>query len=190
MRRVFISYRRDDTVAWAARLRSELLKTVAEIEVFFDVSSNRIGDAYLDRCLDQARQADIAIALIGPQWAGGERSRRRIEDPDDLLRCELIAARQGGAKVVPVFVDGATWAAIGELPDELGWLSANHGAVLRPDQIERDIKELAEDIAESLGIPASGDAPMPQSAPNTYRIGQVIAAPGGHVQVYNNGSPS
>jgi hypothetical protein len=51
--------------------------------------------------------ADVVLAVIGPDWEGvGQDGRRRIDDPDDMVRYELKVAFQMNKIIIPVVIQG------------------------------------------------------------------------------------
>jgi hypothetical protein len=118
---VFISYRKDDTRAWAISLRDHLARTLGERQIFFDVDSMNTGpwrtqiDRALDRCV-------VVLVLIGPRWAAATDAagRQRLSLSDDVHRLEIASAlKRPGMTVVPVLVDGATLPKADELPEDV-----------------------------------------------------------------------
>src|SRR5262245_56925807 len=108
--KVFINYRRDDTIATAGRLRDRLAREFGNDNVFMDADNIPIGVDFT-RHLD-ARLADckVVISLIGPQWVNAKdrAGRRRLDDASDYVRVELTTALGRGITIIPVLVDGAT----------------------------------------------------------------------------------
>jgi len=118
---VFISYRKDDTRAWAIALRDHLARTLGERQIFFDVDSMNAGTwrTQIDRALDRC---SVVLVLIGPRWvaATDAAGRQRVSLSDDVHRMEIASAlRRPGITVVPVLVDGAALPKADELPDDL-----------------------------------------------------------------------
>ena len=63
----------------------------------------------------------VLLAIIGPTWltAADERGRRRLDDPDDIVRLEIEAALARGVRVIPILVEGAVMPAREDLPESL-----------------------------------------------------------------------
>jgi hypothetical protein len=51
----------------------------------------------------------VLLAVIGPTWltVTDERGRRRLDDPDDIVRLEIEAALAREVRVIPILVEGA-----------------------------------------------------------------------------------
>lgn len=118
---IFLSYRKDDTRAWALNLRDHLVRRFGERQVFFDVDSIDAGSwrAEIDRALDASR---VLLVLIGPRWAtaADPEGHRRLFLPDDVHRMEIaLALERRDVTVLPVLVDGARLPLRADLPDDL-----------------------------------------------------------------------
>jgi TIR domain-containing protein len=106
--RIFLSYRRDDAPEHAQRLRADLAH-------LFDIRNPPLAEFVAD-----VDQADVAIAVIGPRWAERDaRGSREIDDPNDQVRLELVAAIARRITIYRVFVAGASRAELGDLPPAL-----------------------------------------------------------------------
>jgi hypothetical protein len=61
---IFISYRRDDSSAWAGRL-SDLFPSN---EIFMDVDSVDLGEDFVNTIEKTVGSCDVLIAVIGKGW--------------------------------------------------------------------------------------------------------------------------
>lgn len=101
---VLISYRREDTGFLAAELADRL--RTAGLVVKIDIGSLEPGtdfDSEVGRWIDEA---DVVVVLVGPRWAGEflDSPERRIDDPTDFFRSEILRALNSYAAIVPVGV--------------------------------------------------------------------------------------
>ena len=123
--KVFISYRREDSAGHTGRLYDSLRKHFGDDNVFLDVSGIDSGRKFADVIQGAIHSCDVLLAVIGPEWltcvANGE---RRIDDPGDLVRTEILTALNGGIGVIPVLVGGASPPPAGSLPAALQPLAA------------------------------------------------------------------
>lgn len=142
--RIFISYRREDSSAWAGRLRDALAARFGDDEIFFDVVTVRPGRDFTDAIRDAVRRADATLAVIGPRWltATGADGRPRLADPDDHVRSELLSALEESPVVVPVLVGGASMPTAAQLPDGLEPLALRQAVTLRDETWLRDLDDL------------------------------------------------
>ena len=144
MMRIFLSYRRDDAAAWAGRLHDSLAARFGEQNIFQDVAAIRPGEdftAAIDRALDHS---DVALAVIGPRWltVTDTDGTPRLEQHDDYVRSELLAALAHELLVIPVLVGGATMPDAAQLPAELQPLARHQAIALRDAAWHQDVDGL------------------------------------------------
>jgi TIR domain-containing protein len=152
--RVFISYRRQDTAAAAAHLHDSLAQRFGEEKIFRDVVTIEPGQDFR-AVIDQAIGATSAfIALIGPRWltVKGRDNKRRLDDPNDLVRVEIEAALRHGVSVIPVLVGGARMPPRKGLPASIAGLTARNALELPWHEgiarLERRIAQIERERAE------------------------------------------
>ncbi|WP_372525328.1 CHASE2 domain-containing protein [Piscinibacter sp.] len=102
--RVFISYRRDDSIIHAQLIHNELAARFGADAVFMDIDDIGYGDNFAQAIDAQLDAADVVVAVIGPRWAELLQVRLR---GDDYVRHELARALARGIRVVPVLVGKA-----------------------------------------------------------------------------------
>jgi TIR domain len=107
--KIFINYRRDDADAYAGRLHEVLAHEFGSDEVFLAEFSIRGGEVW-DWTIQQAvAHSRVVLALVGRQWLTIKfGDRRRIDDPGDLVRREIVGALDRGTPVIPVLLPEAT----------------------------------------------------------------------------------
>ncbi|HSJ95400.1 MAG TPA: toll/interleukin-1 receptor domain-containing protein, partial [Gaiellaceae bacterium] len=88
--RIVISYRRADTGGDARSLAEALERRFGDENVFLDIEAIEPGEPF-DQAIDRAVAAsDVMLVLIGRHWmTPDEQGRRRIDNPDDVVRMEL-----------------------------------------------------------------------------------------------------
>jgi len=128
--RVFISYRRDDSMVAAALLYRELTSRPEFADAFMDIDDIGYGDDFVAAIDAALQQADVVLVVIGPKWAEMLQARLR---GDDWVRHEVataLALRAAGARagrsplrVVPVLIGGAVPPAAAALPADLAPLA-------------------------------------------------------------------
>ena len=121
LRRIFLSYRHEETEWQASWLAEMLVARFGEGVVFKDVDSIQPGDDFVEAITDAVGACEVLLALIGNQWLTitGENERRRLEDPADFVRLEIEAALKRNVRVIPILVQGARMPRADELPDSL-----------------------------------------------------------------------
>jgi TIR domain len=161
-RRIFVSYRREDTRHMAGRLFDRLAERFGQANVFMDVDSLEPG-ADFSQAIEQAIQkCDVLIALVGRTWISetDEHGRRRLDDPDDLVVLEVKSALDRGIRVIPVLVDGASAPNRDALPDALTSLARRNAVRLDHDTFRSDIGPLLDALAQpQIAPPSRRDLP-------------------------------
>ena len=155
--RIFVSYRREDSSAWAGRLRDALAVRFGEENIFQDVVAVRPGRDFTDAVDDALGHSDTALAVIGPHWlnAAAPDGHRRLTDEDDYVRSELRAALARPGLLVPVLVGGASMPAATRFPDDLRPLALLQAVTLRDETWHADVDGLMRAVG--------GDPPSPRS---------------------------
>jgi hypothetical protein len=159
--RIFVSYRREDTAAYAGRLYDALVGRFGDENVFMDVDTIDLGSDFRE-VIDRAiASCDVTIALIGRNWlsATDAEGERRLDDPDDLLRLELERALARGLVIVPACVQAAELPSEDALPASLAPLSSRQGIELRDTAWRDDVDRLTrrlERIADETPRPEAG----------------------------------
>jgi hypothetical protein len=103
--RVFVNYRSTDGADAARMLTNGLARKIGERRVFRDVQSIAPGAPFAEELLDKARGADVLLVVVGRDWEYHRGpAGRAIEDPEDWVRKEIVAATEAGVALVPVLV--------------------------------------------------------------------------------------
>ena len=149
--RIFISYRRADTIGHAGRLHDELRAHFRRDRVFMDLSGIDAGDDFVKRIDAAIRSCDALVAVIGDEWVSCvEGGTRRLDRPDDLVRTEVAGALQRGIPVVPVLVEGARMPAADDLPAPLKPLASRHAHEISDARWSYDVERLVKAL-EKIG---------------------------------------
>ncbi len=157
--RIFISYRRKDSGGYAALLLAALRERYGGRSLFLDHESIAGGDEFADELESALSEAEVVLAVIGPDWLGVEEAgQRRLDDPDDWVRRELMTSlERDDVRVIPVLVGNAELPAEEDLPEDLRPLLGRQVQSVRPDRFDDDAKALMRSIggwrARWLGIP-------------------------------------
>jgi hypothetical protein len=169
--RIFISYRRADSGGWARSLHDNLEERLGPGRAFRDVTMEGGMDFHehveslLDRC-------DVLLAVIGKSWTTitDADGRRRLDDPEDLVRREIARALQRpDVDVIPVLVDGARMPTEHELPPDLAPLARRQACELSDLRWDFDVDNLARRLRVLL------DEKPPRRLPGARLIGALVA---------------
>ena len=104
MSTVFISYRRADSVTWATDLYRHLSMRYGEDLIFQDVDDIQPGDNWLETIRDELQACQVFLILIGRHWLVNKQGKKRLEDPHDILRMEVVDALSSEGIVIPTLV--------------------------------------------------------------------------------------
>ncbi|HEV8560398.1 MAG TPA: toll/interleukin-1 receptor domain-containing protein [Actinophytocola sp.] len=146
--RVFISYRREHTSHFAGRISDWLIGHLGENQVFMDVDSIELGVDFKEVITDAVGQCAVLVAVIGPQWATmcDESGKRRLTQPDDIVRLEVEAALRRNIRVIPVLVDGAEMPDPRQLPESLAALARRNALKIRHESFRQDVRRLLQAV--------------------------------------------
>ncbi len=144
MPKIFISYRRDDSAAHSGRIYDRLEGHFGQGQVFMDVDAIRPGLDFVEVVQEAVGSCDALIAVIGGEWLGvsDERGRRRLENPEDLVRLEIATALSRNIRVIPVLVQGARMPVATDLPEGLEVLARRNSVEVSDNRFRSDIEQL------------------------------------------------
>jgi TIR domain len=146
--RVFLSYRREDSAAYAGRIEDRLRRALGRNQLFMDVDNIPLGVNFAKLLQDEIARCDVLLVVIGRNWLGarGDDERRRLDKPDDFVRIEIATALRRDIPVIPVLLDGAAVPKADELPEELKDLALSNAFDLRHASFHNDIKRLIRSL--------------------------------------------
>jgi hypothetical protein len=121
--RVFISYRRADALDAARQVKRRLEQEQSPLPVFLDESSLKPVERFTDQLQKALDEAAILVVLVSGYWNTDE-GRRRIHDPDDVVRREIVFATRTKKVLIPVLLDGVRMPAGATLPDDVRHIAA------------------------------------------------------------------
>ena len=149
---VFISYRREDSAAYAGRLFDILSAEFGANNTFMDVDDIKGGDDFSNVIERKLGVSDAMIAVIGPHWVSVTEPNggRRLDNPNDFVRMEVSKALQRGIRVIPVLVGGASLPHPSDLPDNLKTLCDRQAVDVRDARFHEDAKDLTEVLHHTL----------------------------------------
>lgn len=154
--RIFISYRRADSIAVTGRLYDRLSATFGEENVFKDVDDIPIGVDFRAVLNQEVSRCDVLLAMIGQEWHNRDMitGQSRLFNPDDFVRIEIESGlARDDVMVIPVLVNDATMPAPTELPPSLAHLCNLNAATLRNDpDFNRDSEWLIAQIQNGFTV--------------------------------------
>jgi pterin-4a-carbinolamine dehydratase len=124
------------------------------------------GAIWPDRIRRALDDATVMLSVIGPDWlkAADQYGRRRLDQPDDWVRNEIVHALSSSKTIIPVLVAGADRIPpIEGLPNELHGLLKHEAIELRDDKWEEDLSQLVRTlVSEHKFIENQKSVPLPQ----------------------------
>ena len=157
---VFVNYRREDTGPYARLLQLKLRERFPHAPVFMDLDSIEGGVDFTEAIKSGLDSCAVLVALIGAKWltVTDADGRRRIDDPDDLVRYEIRTALKLGVRVIPVLVDGAKALQPKQLPGDLQRLARLNALEMSYTRLDHDATRLAGVIDRVLEAAVGGPA--------------------------------
>src|SRR6185295_6249059 len=150
----FINYRREDSRADSGRLFDRLASRFPG-KVFRDVASLEPGVEWHEAIARVLDQADACIVVIGKDWVKitDATGHRRLDDPRDPVRQELMTALERKIRVFPVLVGGAKMPQEEELPADLQSLCGRNALEITEQDWDENFNKLLKALELSFGLP-------------------------------------
>jgi uncharacterized membrane protein YeaQ/YmgE (transglycosylase-associated protein family) len=143
--KIFVSYRRDDSLDVTGRIYDRLLKEYSDKTVFRDMDSIPLGFDFRQHIDKLISECSVCVVVIGNRWltVTDKTGQRRLDDPKDHVRIEIESALRRNVRVVPLLIGGAEMPSIDDLPPSLHDLAFRNGTHIRPDpDFHRDVDRL------------------------------------------------
>jgi hypothetical protein len=164
--KVFISYRREETSAYAGRLYDSMAAEFGDRNVFMDVDLAP-GIDFVERITNAVSACHVLIVVMGPRWATltDKDGAVRIADAEDFVRLEVgTALRRSDVTVIPVLVSGARMPDGDDLPPDVRPLARRNALELSDGRWRDDVRRLTSRLEELLaGTTAIHPAVEPRS---------------------------
>ena len=163
---IFVSYRRQETSHLAGRLSDRLADRFGEGQVFMDVDAIEPGVDFAEEISRAVAVCKVLLAVIGPNWltAADQRGRRRLDDPDDIVRLEIEAALARNVRVIPILVEGAVMPGREDLPESLARLARLNAPSMRHETFRSDAGRLVIAIERALAVAPAAAVPSATGA--------------------------
>jgi TIR domain len=152
-KRIFISYRREDTGPAAGRVYDRLSRILSKPNVFFDVSTIGGGENFETTIVGAIARSDAALIFIGDKWLQPVQptGKARVWEANDYVRAELRAALARPILVLPVLVGGAEMPKPEQLPEDVKAITTKNALSLRHESFDDDTEHI---LATLLGVSA------------------------------------
>lgn len=163
MAKIFISYRRADSAAFAGRIYDRLAHRYGRKNLFKDVDDIPPGTNFKEYIQQSLRQCAVKLLIIGRGWLATQspNGSRRLNDPADPVRIEIETAFALGLIVIPVLVDGADIPDAADLPESLQPLVFINAVSVRNDP---DFNHDMERLIAAIDVATSGRPRRPSGS--------------------------
>ena len=119
---IFISYRHSDSAASARSIRDRLVLSFEH--VYLDVTNIKPGENFVQDIHTALSSCNTLLVIIGKDWLNASNEHgRRLDQPNDIVRLEILTAYSMGANIIPILVEEAPMPESDDLPEQLTWLS-------------------------------------------------------------------
>jgi TIR domain-containing protein len=117
MTRIFISYRRDDTLGLTGRIFDRLKSHFGAQSVLMDIDSIPVGVDFRQYITDAITKCNAMLAIIGDRWLrSASDTKSRLDNPSDFVRLEIESALRQGRSIVPVLIGNTLMPSEDQLP--------------------------------------------------------------------------
>ena len=177
-RKIFISYRREDSAAHALNIAQDLERAFCGRSVFIDIDRIRPGQPFAAVLETYLAASRVMLVIIGPNWLDmrDEKGQRRLDDAADWVRLEIGGALARRLTVIPVLVGGAALPKKASLPEMLQPLVDQHAAIVNHATFRNDIAGLRRDVRAALGWPWGWPCAVKRGAVAAAAAGALLLA--------------
>src|SRR5262245_54085191 len=151
MSKIFLNYRREDSASDAGRLFDKLVAHFGPDSVFMDVDRIALGVDFVEAINEKIRSCQVLLVLIGKDWLTvRDETGRRLDNPNDFLRLEIVAAYKRNIRIIPVLLEDVSMPREADLPGDLKFLPRRQKSELRHSRFHDDASYLIKGIEEAL----------------------------------------
>ena len=179
--KIFISYRQDDSSGYVNHLQETLTSRYPEAEIFRDIRTLKAGDDFAEVIKAEVVSCDVVLVVIAKSWVSLIK-QKQAEGKVDYVRYEVAAALKARPSllIVPVLVQGASFPAKQDLPDDLQELVKLNASILSDRWWPQDVGRLVQDLNTALGIagavgtPETGTQTQPRNRPRSNSENSIL----------------
>jgi hypothetical protein len=145
---IFISYRRQDTAAYAGRIYDRLSAKYGENNVFMDIDRIEPGQDFVDVINKSVAEAGVLLVLIGREWMKmtDKSGVHRLNNPEDFVRLEILAGLEQKTVIIPVLLADAEMPSAQALPVPLQPFARRNAIEISDSRFHSDVDRLIEAI--------------------------------------------
>jgi hypothetical protein len=145
---IFISYRRQDTAAYAGRIYDRLSAKYGEHNVFMDIDRIEPGQDFVDAINHSVAEAGVLLVLVGREWIKmtDKSGVPRLDNPEDFVRLEILAGLEQKTVIIPVLLADAEMPSAQALPAPLQPFARRNAIEISDSRFHSDVDRLIEAI--------------------------------------------
>lgn len=175
-RRVFISYRHENSAAYA-KLIYDRLGPHFPNSVFRDFDSIGFGEDIVKKIDAAVASCGALLALIDPTWISvKDANGRRLDNPMDFVRLEIASALRRQICVIPVLLNGTPMPSPEQLPEDLVPLTLRRALRISDESFDYNTAQLTEALDRVLSRPVADDKhPVRSVSTTTEHLGRALS---------------
>ena len=157
MAKIFINYRRDDSAPYAGRLYDRLAGHFGHDQLFMDIDQIEPGEDFVEVIQEKLKAVQVAVVLIGKHWLdiADANGQRRLDNPDDWVRLEIVTLLERKIRVIPILVGRANAPNSSQLPECLASLARRQAHEISDHRFHPDIDKLIQVLEKALSAKAT-----------------------------------
>lgn len=132
-----------------------------------DIDQIAPGDDFIEVIHEKLRSVQVAVVLIGKHWLDmtDASGRRRLDNPDDFVRLEIVTLLERKIRVIPVLVGGAVMPESSQLPECLMPLTRRHAYEISDNRFHTDVDKLIQVLEKAMGVQMPSPSPARPDSP-------------------------
>ncbi|ELR99180.1 toll/interleukin-1 receptor domain-containing protein [Gloeocapsa sp. PCC 73106] len=170
-KRIFISYRRSDSLDTTRALAERLKATFGIESIFLDESTIDPGQQWPTTIRKALSGATVVLVVIGPSWlrASDENGQRRLDNESDWVRCEIQTALKDQKTIIPILIKNTNIPPSEEIPEPLRAFLNYQCYFLYDNVWEGQLENLITILESTYGFVRSAisNTPSPQNIPRS-----------------------
>lgn len=144
-KKIFISYKRLDSIGAAGWICEKLKTLFGQSSVFFDIGKFHEGNIneIITKAIDQSC---ILILVIGPGWSAKEAAGRQKNPGENWVLFEVSEALKKGIRIIPVLLENINMPEADKMPGDLEKIRIISAINMRLISLDADFRVLAKEI--------------------------------------------
>jgi hypothetical protein len=136
-------------------LCADLTRHFGSQQIFMAIFSVEPGEDFVERITTAVDSSNVLVVVIGTDWLMiSDEKGRRLDDPKDYVRLEIVTALNQSIRIIPVLINGATMPREADLPAEIKNLARYNAFEISNKRWDYDVGLLIETIEKAVRGPA------------------------------------